>query len=71
LKNGNYTAKGMATRLKRQPTEWEKNIGQGDSNQNLQRINDPMKKWANELNRAISKEEALPLIVSISHHLWP
>jgi hypothetical protein len=24
---------------------------------NSQRINDPMKKWANELNRAFSKEE--------------
>jgi hypothetical protein len=25
---------------------------------NSQKINDPMKKWANELNRAFSKEEA-------------
>jgi hypothetical protein len=51
-------------------TEWEKNlcqlyIRQGIDNQNLQgvqklnsqKINDPMKKWANELNRAFSKEE--------------
>jgi hypothetical protein len=28
-----------------------------ESNLNSQRINDPMKKWANELSRAFSKEE--------------
>jgi hypothetical protein len=41
-------------------------IRQGTNNQNTQgakkklnsqKINDPMKKWANELNRAFSKEE--------------
>jgi hypothetical protein len=63
------TTKDMASKLERSPTEWEKTctsyIRQETDNQNIrklkklnsQKINNPMKKWANELNRAFSKEE--------------
>jgi hypothetical protein len=64
------TAKGMSTRSKRQPTEWEKIIASYICDKRLinimyrefkklnsQRINDPMKKWANELNGAFSEKE--------------
>jgi 23S rRNA pseudoU1915 N3-methylase RlmH len=64
------TAKEMVARLKRQSTEWVKifasytfnkrlinRIYQELKKQNSQRINDPMKKEANELNRNFSKEE--------------
>jgi hypothetical protein len=60
----------MVSKLKRLPIEWEENlcqiyIRQGTDNQNMhraqnvnvQKINDPMKKWTNELNRSFSKEE--------------
>jgi hypothetical protein len=64
-----FTTEEMVSKLKRLPTEWESFcqlwISQGIDNQNIQRsqkaklpkINDPMKKWAKELNRAFSKEE--------------
>jgi hypothetical protein len=59
------TANKTATRLKRQPTEWEEIFGSYSSNKGLlsriyrelkkldspQRINTPMKKRAHELNR--------------------
>jgi hypothetical protein len=61
----------MATRLKRQSTEWEKIFASYTSDKGLitrihrefktitlQRINNPPNKWANELNRQFSKEEA-------------
>jgi hypothetical protein len=56
----------MVTRLKRLPTEWEKNlcqlyIWQGINNQNTQgaqKIEVPTNRWPNELNRLFSKEEA-------------
>jgi hypothetical protein len=64
------TAKGIVTRPKRQSTEWEKTFASYKSDKGLitricrklqklnpQNINDPMKKWADELNRAFSKEE--------------
>jgi HD superfamily phosphohydrolase YqeK len=57
----------LVTTLKRQPTEWEKIIASYTSDKVLitrmhrdlkklssQRINDLMKKWANELNRTFS-----------------
>jgi hypothetical protein len=65
------TAKETVTRLKRQPTEWEKifsgylsdkvlisRINRELKKVNSQRINTPMKKWAHELNREFSKEKA-------------
>jgi uncharacterized protein (DUF736 family) len=64
------TAKETITRLKRQPTEWEKIFDSYSSDKGLipriyrehknlspQRINTPMKKWARELNSEFSKEE--------------
>jgi hypothetical protein len=61
--------KGNITRLKRQPTEWEKIFAIYSSDKGLitriyrepkklspQRINTSMKKWAHELNREFSKE---------------
>jgi hypothetical protein len=64
------TTKEMVTTLKRQPTKSEKIFASYTSDKgflttiyrelktlNSQRINDPMKEWANELNRNFSKEE--------------
>jgi hypothetical protein len=64
------TTKEMVTRLKRLPTEWEKIFANDVSDKGLitriyrkrkklnsPKFNDPMKKWANELNRAFSMEE--------------
>jgi hypothetical protein len=65
------TTKKMVTRLKRQPTECRKSLpaihSQGIDNHNIQgaqktkfdsqRINNPVKKWTNELNQAFSKEK--------------
>jgi hypothetical protein len=64
------TAEDIVTRLKRQPTEWEKIYASYPSVKGLisriyrelkklspQRINTPVKKWARELNREFSKEE--------------
>jgi uncharacterized protein YukE len=63
------TIKEMVSKLKRPPTEWEKIFASYTSNKGLitriyselkrlnsSKINDPVKKWANELNRAFSKE---------------
>jgi hypothetical protein len=60
----------MVTRLIKQPTEWEKifasytfdkglltRIQRELKTLNSQKLNEPMKKWANELNRAYTKEE--------------
>jgi hypothetical protein len=64
------TAKETVTRLRRQPTEWEKIFASYSSDKELisriyrelkklipLRINTPVKKWAHELNREFSKEE--------------
>jgi hypothetical protein len=62
----------MVSKLKRPSTEWEKIFASYTSDKGLiiqiyrelkklnsppQKINDPMKKWINELNRVFSKEE--------------
>jgi hypothetical protein len=69
------TAKEKITRLKRLPTEWEKIFASYSSDTGLisriyrklkklnpQRINNPIKKWAHEMNREFSKEE---------RYIWP
>jgi predicted RNase H-like nuclease (RuvC/YqgF family) len=62
--------KEMVSKLKRPLTEWEKifaiyssgkgliiRIYRGIRKVNSPKINEPIKKWANELNRTFSKEE--------------
>jgi hypothetical protein len=62
--------KGMVSKLKRPPTDWEKIFASCLSEKGLitriyrelkklnsSQINEPIKKWATELNRIFSKEE--------------
>jgi hypothetical protein len=64
------TTKEMVSKLKRQPTEGEKIFASYTSDKGLitrisrelkklnsSKINEPIKKWATELNRIFSKEE--------------
>jgi hypothetical protein len=64
------TTKGMASKLKRPPKEWEKIFASYTSDKGLitriyrefkklssPKINEPIKKWATEMNRTFSKEE--------------
>jgi hypothetical protein len=64
------TTKEMVSKLKRSPTEWEKIFASCISDKGLitriyrelkklnsLKINEPIKKWASELNRTFSKEE--------------
>jgi hypothetical protein len=63
------TTKEMVSKLKRPPTEWEKILASYTSdkgritrmyrelkNLNSPKINEPIKKWATELNKTFSKE---------------
>jgi hypothetical protein len=64
------TTKEMVFKVKRPPTEWEKifsgytsdkglitRIYMGLKTLNFPQINEPIKKWATELNRTFSKKE--------------
>ena len=64
------TMKQTISKVKRQPSEWEKIIANEATDKELiskiykqllqlnsRKINDPIKKWAKELNRHFSKED--------------
>ena len=63
------TTKETISKVKRQPSEWEKIIANEATDKliskiykqllqlNSRKINDPIKKWAQELNRHFSKED--------------
>jgi hypothetical protein len=64
------TTKGIISKLNREPTKWEKIFSNYMSDKGLitriyrehkklnsPKINEPIKKWASELNRTFSKEE--------------
>ena len=64
------TTKKNISKVKRQPSEWEKIIANEETDKwliskiykqhlqlNSRKINDPIKKWAKELNRHFSKED--------------
>jgi ribonucleotide reductase beta subunit family protein with ferritin-like domain len=68
--NSFCTTKEMVSKLKTPPTEWEKIFARYTSHKGLitrickelkklnsSKINEPIKKWATELNRTFSKEE--------------
>ena len=65
-----FTTKETISKVKRQPSEWEKIIANEATDKQLiskiynqllqlnpRKINDPIKKWAKELNRHFSKED--------------
>ena len=65
-----FTTKETISKVKRQPSEWEKIIANEATDKELiskiykqllqlnsRKINDPIKKFANELNRHFSKED--------------
>ena len=67
---GFCTTKETISKVKRQPSEWEKIIANEATDKeliskiyeqlmqiNTRKINDPIKKWAKELNRHFSKED--------------
>ena len=65
-----WTMKETISKVKRQPSEWEKIIANETTDKeliskiykqlmqlNTRKINDPVKKWAKKLNRHFSKED--------------
>ena len=65
-----FTTKEAISKVKRQPSEWEEIIANEATDKgliskiykqflqlNFRKINDPIKKWAKELNRHFSKED--------------
>src|SRR5574341_1338084 len=79
------TTKETISKVKRQPSEWEKIIANEATDKQLiskiykhllqlnsRKINDPIKKWAKELNRHFSKEDiqmAAGRADGVPHHL--
>jgi hypothetical protein len=70
IKLKSFCTKQMVSKLKRPPTEWEKIFSSYTSDKGLitriyrelkklssPKINEPIKKWATELNRTFSKEK--------------
>ena len=68
--NSFCTTKETISKVKRQPSEWEKIIANESTDKeliskiykqllqlNFRKINDPIEKWAKELNRHFSKED--------------
>ena len=65
-----YTAKETLNKMKRQPTEWEKIFASESADKgliskiykhllqlNTKKANNPIKKWVEDLNRQLSKED--------------
>ena len=66
-----FTAKETVNKMKRQPTDWEKIVANVATNKglmckihkqliqlsNTEKINNPIKKWAENLNSHFSKED--------------